>query len=466
MVFRHNDRVRSRVQEAGDKFRGAILNPGGWSQTLDAIRLRLWDRRARRLGLPAMSGGPVPCGIREPSDRDADPELLTAEFYRHHLLDDLLPFWARAESGGAFRVSLRRDGTNWDGPTPSATAQARMVYAFARGHTVSEDSGFDEVAARAVDHLISSYWDRTYGGWYRQVDAGGTVVDASKFSFDQAYVLTGLAEYLRVTDEERVRRYLVDTLDLIEKQVWDSRYGGYYEWLERDWSIRSSRKTLCIHIDLLAGLLAVNTVMPEQGLFERARTLAGLIRDRMLDARSAQLLEVFRRDFVYSPFDCDDTVVIGHGFKVAKHFLMVSELADDPTYAEAARRIVDRALEFAWDHEQGGLVHEVFRNGVIKSGEKVWWTVCEGMITLLMLGERTMDHVYQDLYHELATFAFQYFADPECGEWITSTHRSGAPKCTNKGGTLEKAAFHTVEMASHALMILEQRALRIDSSPP
>ena len=339
-----------------------------------------------------------------------------------------------------------------------------MVYAFARGHAVSEDSGFDEVAARAVDHLIRTYWDRTYGGWYRQVDAGGTVVDASKFSFDQAYVLTGLAEYLRMTDEERVRRYLVDTLGLVEKQVWDSLHGGYYEWLERDWSIRSSRKTLCIHVDLLAGLLAAHPVLPGQGLLERAGTLADLIRNRMLDARSARLLEVFRRDFVYSPFDCNDTVVVGHSFKVARHFLMVSDLADDPSYAEAARQIVDRALEFAWDHEQGGLVHEVFRNGVIKSAEKVWWTVCEGMITLLMLGERTMEQVYLDLFHELATFAFQYFADPEFGEWITSTHRSGAPKCTNKGGTLEKAAFHTVEMTSQALNIFELRALKLDST--
>ena len=444
------------MQELSDRLRGALLDPGGWSQTLDNLRLRMWDRRALRLGLPTRASEPL-------SDRDADSALLTAEFYRRYLLDDLLPFWARAESGGAFRISLRRDGARWDGLAPSATAQARMVYAFARGHAVCEASGFGEIAARAVEHLLTTYWDSEYGGWYRQANADGTIVDDSKFSFDQAYVLTGLAEYVRVTGDERARRYLIDTLAHIQKHVWDPLHGGYFDWLERDWSIRHSRKTLCIHVDLLAGLLAAHAVLPGQGLFERIRALANLMRERMLDSRSVQLLEVFRRDFIYSPRGCDDTVVAGHSFKVARHFLTVSDLTDDSSYAETARRIVDCTLAFAWDSEQGGLFHEVYRNGVIKSGEKVWWTVCEGMITLLMLAERTREQTYLYRYHELATFAFQYFADPEFGEWITSTYRNGAPKCTDKGGTLEKAAFHTVEMASYAMASFEQRALVLPS---
>jgi len=437
------------MKQLGDKLRIAILEPRGRSRTLDNLRLHMWDRRALRLGLSTKTGGPP--------DRAIGPELLSAEFYRRHLLDDLLPFWARAESGGVFQISLQRDGTSWEGPAPSATAQARMVYAFARGHAVSDTSGFGEVAARAVDHLIGAYWDKEYGGWYRQAVAGGAVVDDSKFSFDQAYVLSGLAEYVRVTGDEHAQRYLIDTLTLIQEHVWDSLHNGYFDWLERDWSIRHPRKTLCIHVDLLAGLLAAHAVLPEQGLLERIKTLADLMRDRMLDPRSVQLLEVFQREFVYSPHSCEDTVLVGHTFKVAKHFLMVSDLTGDLSYAETAKLIVDRALEIAWDHEQGGVFHEVFRNGVVRSGEKVWWTVCEGMITLLMLGERISEQAYLDRYHELAAFAFQYFADPEFGEWITSTYRDGTPKCTNKGGTLEKAAFHTVEMASYAMASFERR---------
>lgn len=451
--------MRLRVQALSDKLRILTLDPGGWSQTLDALRLHLWDHRAIRLGLPTKTVEPAACSMRESSDRDVDSELLTAEFYRRYLLNDLLPFWAKAESDGAFQISLQRDGTSWDGPAPSATAQARMVYAFARGHAVSDTSGFGEVATRAVDHLIDTYWDREYGGWYRQADASGAVVDDSKFSFDQAYVLSGLAEYVRVTDDERARRYLIDTLTLIQEHVRDPVHDGYYDWLERNWSIRNPRKTLCIHVDLLAGLLAAHAVLPEQGLLEQIRALADVMCEHMQDQRSSRLLEVFRRDFVYSPFSCDDSVLVGHTFKVAKHFLAVSDLADDPSYAEAARRIVDCTLAFAWDSEQGGLFHEVYRNGVIKSGEKVWWTICEGMITLLMLAERTSEQTYLYRYHELATFAFKHFADPEFGEWISSTYRDGAPKCTDKGGTLEKAAFHTVEMASYAMASFERRAL-------
>jgi mannobiose 2-epimerase len=419
------------VRELGDRLRVAILDPGGRSQTLDALRLRGWDLRARRVGLPNHSV--------EAAQPASTAELHSADFYRRYLLDDLLPFWARAENAGVFRISLRKDATGWDGPAPSATAQARMVYAFSRGEAVDSDSGYGEVAARAVDYLIRAYWDRDYGGWYRQVDSGGTVVDDSKYFFDQAYVISGLAEYLRVTGDERVRGYLIDTLKLVEAQVWDSEHTGYFDWLERDWSIRRSRKTLCIHVDLLAGLLAAHAVLPDWGLLDKAHRLADVMRSRMVDPRSGLPLEVFRRDFVYSPFRCDDTLVTGHAFKVAKHFLTVSDLSGDSSYAKRARRMVDASLELAWDREQGGLFHEFFRSGAIKSGDKVWWSLCEGLITLLMMFERTGEQTYLDRYLELAAFSFAHFADSEFGEWITSTHRDGSPKCTHKGGTLEKA---------------------------
>ena len=423
---------------------------------LDSLRLLWWDRRARRLGIPIRTGEAIAGRVSEPLHPTSESDLLSTEFYRRHLLDDLLPFWRQRENEGAFQILLRRDGTSFAGLVPSATAQARLVYAFSRGHAVCDGSGFDAVAARAVDHLIRSYWDREYGGWYRQVDADGAVVDDSKFSFDQAYVISGLAEYVRVTDDERARGYLVDTLKIVQEQVWDPVHAGYLDWLERDWSIRQSRKTLCIHVDLLAGLLAAHAVLSEQGLLEQVKTLANIMRDRMLYQKSGLFLEVFQRDFVYTPLGCDDTVVTGHTFKVAKHFLAISDLTDDASYAETAKQIVDCTLEFAWDHEHGGLFHEVFRNGAIKSEEKVWWTLCEGLITLLMLFERTGEQAYLDRYRELAAFAFEYFADPEFGEWIISTHRDGAPKCTDKGGTLEKAAFHTVEYASYAAVAFGQ----------
>ena len=159
-------------------------------------------------------------------------------------------------------------------------------------------------------------------------------------------------------------------------------------------------------------------------------------------------LECFDRNFKESEFN--DVIIVGHVFKVARHFLSVAELTADNSYRDAAYTMTRNAISGAWDIDHGGTFHFLYRESERKSGEKVWWTMCEGLITLHMLFSLTGNKEYIDRFQNLAEFTFNHFNDSEYGEWITITNSDGTAKCTDKGGTLEKAAFHTVELTSYA----------------
>jgi cellobiose epimerase len=420
-----------------------------------ALARTLWASYSRARSAKVRLSSDWRRGRRTPAS-PALPNPLNPERYRRHLATSLLPFWADhsidTELGG-FLNCLDRQGRVFD-TAKVAAMQARMIYAFARGHEVLGGGAHLDIAERGVRFLADQMWDRHAGGWFHKVTRSGEVIRPHKRLFDQAYVLTGLSVYARASGDSAVLEHAVETYELLERHAWDHTHGGYYERCDRDWSVSSSDKTLIAQIDMLEAVRALATLTHRREYAVRAEELTDLLMSRMRDPGTGCFLENFHRDWRYHPLRTRDVIKIGQNLK-AIQLLLAPGSTDAPGLARSAagREIMNFCLEHAWDRQHGGFFQFLARNGSVSSAEKLWWTMCDGILALLTLDADEGDARYRQHAAALENFAFTRFVDPVFGEWYTACHRDGSPLDTRKGG-IGKAAYHTVQLCADALALL------------
>lgn len=378
-----------------------------------------------------------------PTSALADP----AASFLAHLTTNLLPFWhahSLDPTSGGYFTHLDRWGAVYDASAKYVTMQARLIYAFSAGHTLQPDRDYREVARHGVDFLTQFFWDSRHGGWRQSVRRDGQAISDLKALFDQAYVLFGLAEYYRLTREPAILDYLTRTYQLLEKHAWDGNQGGYYESCHPDWSLHAERKTICVQLDMLRAVLALDSLTGEAAYRRRVLQLADLISRQMIDPGHGCVLEIFHPDWRYAPVATRDQIQIGHNLKGAWLLLRVNALEPRAGYVQTATRMIEFCLDHGWDRIHGGFFQHVYRTGPLASPIKLWWPECEGLNALLNLYQLTGEVRYWDFFQALAAFAFTHFVDPAGGEWFTSCQADGKPLDDHKGGTY-KSAYHTVQ---------------------
>lgn len=429
-----------------------VAEPRGRSRARDALGLRIWD------------GYALFRGSRRPRTRRTDegtPRVLgryEAAFFRDHLLQNVVPFWARHSidpTGNGFLHHLERDGRVFDASARYAAMQARMVWSFSAAYRADPRPEYLDAATAGARFLAERMWDERDGGVFRSVGPNGEVREPIKRLVDQAFALLGLTEHHRVSGDPLSRARVGELLDHVERHAWDTAHGGYVESCERDWTLRSALKTACIHDDMLTAMLAVAEVMPEPRHEERVATLADLLMHRLTVGRPPRLVEKCRASWTYSPAATMDTLEIGHNLKGAWALTEVHRRTGRLDCLEAAARLTDFCLARAWDERNGGFFHAVFRGGRLASDEKLWWTQCEGILALAALWSLTGEPRYRTSLDRLVDFCVAHFIDPEFGEWYASCGPDGTVRDPRKGHRW-KAAYHPVRAGLYAWRALEE----------
>lgn len=373
---------------------------------------------------------------------------LSAEFFRRHLLDDLLPFWLRNgvdRQDGGFVTHLDRQGNHFESPLKPASMQARMLYGFAAGFAVSGDDRLLEQVRNGLTYLIDRFWDPRHGGWFKQIRCDGGAPCADKDAFTQANLIVGLIEAHRRTHDASALHYAQATWELLDRHLWDQRHHGCFSECEEDWSPKTRRKSLGAHVNILRAGLALFGVTADARCRERCHELAELIGARMTDPRHGGMREYFSEDWRYLPRLTLDRRSVGHGLESASALLELDRITHGRDHAAWTENLIDFCLRRGWDDEYGGLHQHHSSRGRLATGKKYWWTQCEGMIALGRIFALTGIDRYHGFLQRLADFSFNFFSDAAYGEWFTSCLRDGRPADFRKGGDW-KAAYHTVSM--------------------
>ena len=119
---------------------------------------------------------------------------------------------------------------------------------------------------------------------------------------------------------------------------------------------------------------------------------------------------------------------------------------EDGTTWRMARRLVDHALDWGWDEENGGFYDkgESF-NGEAFDTDKVWWTQAEGLNALLLMHRKYGGETdrYARAFLKQWEFIEKHMIDPEYGGWFEETDREGNLHGDGRKASPWKLNYHT-----------------------
>jgi mannose/cellobiose epimerase-like protein (N-acyl-D-glucosamine 2-epimerase family) len=133
----------------------------------------------------------------------------------------------------------------------------------------------------------------------------------------------------------------------------------------------------------------------------------------------------------------------GHQTEWAKLLLILESYAPEPWYLPKAQQLFDYALTQAWDHEHGGMVYGLDRDGAFYDTDKYYWVQAESLAAAAMLATRTGEERYWQAYRKLWEYSWQHLVDHRYGAWYRILSRDNQSYSDEKSPA-GKTDYHTM----------------------
>ena len=406
-----------------------------------------------------------------------------------HLTHGLIPFWhtrARDAKHGGYLTHFDEQGRAKPLRAKYVNTQARLVWWFSSLCRLQpEVRGSKALARGGAEFLFRHFWDPQDGGWYWTVKPDGSRDDMGKIVYGQSFAIYAMAEYTLGTGDRRGVEHASRTFDLLQKFCADTRYGGYYENLCRDWTPEEpgfsggDRKGLDTHMHLLESFTTLYEASGAPLHRRKLMEVVDVICDHMIDTRRGCGLNQFNpawkpipaiavkrtwnaERFGERPAQPTETTSYGHNLELVWLMNRAFQIAgaDPKPYRPLLRKLVDNALKHGVDWKFGGIYRDGLRTGGALVKEKEFWQHSEALVGFLDAYEVFHDPCYLDAFECLWEFIQKYMIVPEIGEWRVLLDRQGKPLDTNVGNDW-KVSYHT----GRAMCECQQRLRRLMGRP-
>lgn len=387
-----------------------------------------------------------------------------------HLDNGIIPFWlTRAEDAefGGYLTGFDSDGIHTGTSYKYLNTQCRLLWTTSNLLRVrARFSGAAHLAEVGATFLNRFLWDAEFPGWRWKITRDGSPVDDGKIVYGQSFAIYALAEHALATGDEHSKSRASETFDLLQKYAADTRYGGYFENLKRDWTVEEpgfsggDRKSLDTHMHLMESFTVLYQATAQHIHRRKLLELVDLIAARMIDPANGCGLNQFRADFTPIPAisikrtwnaermgeqPANPTETTSYGHNVELSWLMRRALeaagADAAPYEPVMRRLLDHAVERGVDWEYGGIYRDGLRSGGPLVLEKEFWQHAESLVGFLDGYEFFGDERYLDAFDTVWRFCREHMILP-VGEWRTLCDRFGKPIDSNIGNDW-KVSYHT-----------------------
>ena len=376
---------------------------------------------------------------------------------------NILRFWQERmvdyQQGGFYG---RIDGYNVLHPDAEkgAVLNARILWTFSAAARVLHNTPYRILAARAYDYLVQRFIDREQGGVYWSLNADGTPLDTKKQTYAIAFAIYGLAEYVRLTDNQEALNAAIRLFEDLEAHAYECENekmgkseNGYVEALTRDWQpiadMRLSEKdengvfTMNTHLHVLEAYTNLYRVLKNvqrddvQGTKERItkqlRTLIDIFANRIFDPATGHLMLFF--DEKWQPSNTHTSP--GHDIEAAWLLHEALEVLGDEVLLNQTLPVIHSLAQAA---EEGIM------------DEKEWWCFAEAVVGYLDQWKLYQKEkpIESKINLELAETAFLYIQncliDSENGEWFWSILPDGTPDYTHDKAGFWKCPYHNSRM--------------------
>ena len=376
---------------------------------------------------------------------------------------NILRFWQERmvdyRQGGFYG---RIDGFNVLHPDAEkgAVLNARILWTFAAAARVLNNTPYRILAARAYDYLMQRFIDREQGGVYWSLNADATPLDTKKQTYAIAFAIYGLAEYVRLTNNQEALNAAIRLFEDLEAHAykWDNEKiskckNGYVEALTRDWQpiadMRLSEKdengvfTMNTHLHVLEAYTNLYRVLKNvqrddvQGTKERItkqlRTLIDIFANRIFDPATGHLMLFF--DEKWQPSNTHTSP--GHDIEAAWLLHEALEVLGDEELLNQTLPVIHSLAQAAEDDIMD---------------EKEWWCYAEAVVGYIDQWKLYQEEkpIESNINLELAETAFHYIQthlmDRENGEWFWTILPDGTPDRTHDKAGFWKCPYHNSRM--------------------
>ncbi|MEA3207982.1 MAG: N-acylglucosamine 2-epimerase [Chthoniobacter sp.] len=373
-----------------------------------------------------------------------------ASFYRHTLLDDVIPFWLRhgldPQHGGLF-TALDRDGSLLDSDK-SVWFQGRASWMFATLFNTVEQRGEWLEAARSCVEFSRRHCHSPEGKMYFTVTRDGLPLRMRRYVFSESFAAIGSAAFAKASGEERAAD---DAVAAFATYLRFSFEPGMmlpkYEPTRPAKSIGGPMIAIVTAQELRANLGEISVCGRTCTEWIDA-SIAEIERDFLKPEHEALMEVVGPRGEVLDHFD-GRTLNPGHAIECAWFVMHEGRLRNDARLVTLGARILDWMWARGWDAEHGGLLYFTdLRGRPVQEywhDMKFWWPHCEALIATLLAWKLTGDARYAAMHAQVHDWSFAHFADAEQGEWFGWLHRDGTVSQRAKGNFF-KGPFHLPRM--------------------
>ncbi|MGB2959421.1 MAG: AGE family epimerase/isomerase [Bacteroidota bacterium] len=396
-----------------------------------------------------------------------------------YLTGTLLPFWIEHSpdpGAGGFLTYFDKNGTRTGETIKTFLMQIRMLYTMSSAHRAGYGDGrCAKLARMGADFILDKYWDEEYGGWYWIADRSGNPTNTSKVGYGQCFGLYAFSEYALATGDERGRRAAEQTYAAICQNMSDTKNGGYFELMQRDWQPErpgrygGDRKSMDVHMHMMEALTTFYEMTGHPTHRRRLLEIIDILIHRMLRPESRTGYMQFTLEFeplaaILFAFtwgrdaEPDDGVArplsltsYGHNVEFVWLLLHAADVLEQSreTYAEVARKNVDHCLKYGIDYEYGGVYVEGPDNAPPTSTEKQFWQQGEILVGMLDAYLLFGDEKYWTAFRKVYDFLFEKFINMEAGgEWFERLDR--------KGKTIDDSLAHAWKISYHSVRSMVQ----------
>jgi cellobiose epimerase len=394
--------------------------------------------------------------LRQPGNAFARKDALTADEHpsakvvqqtrlqlTRILTDNIIPFWYPAvidDEHGGYRLNHDIAG-RWRGPAAKGVvSQARTLWFFSRlarsGFGTSEHL---DAAAHGFHFLKHRLWDDQFGGFYWETDATGRVATAPrKHAFGQVAALYALCEYVQASNNESAEALCRQLFDLLQEHAYDALYGGYKEFLDRDWrelppltpnylgaGLRADAKTANTHTHLMEATTAFYSLTHDATARDRLLELITINSNAVVRKTKGATSPTYCRDWTPLRGGPHEYVFYGYQLKnvwLLIHACKVAGLSEAPLL-DLFRTLAGNAIQYGSDRRNGGF-YEAGRLGApATKRDKVWWIQAEALMCMLHMYCLTRDPAYFACYQRTLDWVGTRQVDWQDREWFARVRK-------------------------------------------
>lgn len=401
-----------------------------------------------------------------------------------HLQEELLPFWDTHgvdEVYGGYLTTFDENGNVKEDEDKYIVTQTRMIWGYSAFARKLGRKDYLEKAKQGVEFFIRHFWDEKHGGWYWKVARDGSLLDNGKVVYGQTFAIYALSEYTLASGDPIGKEYACRTFDLMQKYCADTRYGGYYENLEPDWTpsapgfAAGDLKSLDIHMHTLEAFTTLYECTGEEIHRRKLQEIINIVLTHMVNQEAGCGRNQFGLDFKVRPAinirrtwnaeretgevieQPTDTTSYGHNVELVWLTNRAAEIMGLPkdTYHELTKKLTDHALKYGFDYEKGGVFRDGPHEGAPLVRDKEWWQNCESLVGFLDAYEHLGDEKYAEAFLMNWKFDTTYMINHEVGEWIQLLKEDGTVIIPQIGNPW-KAIYHSGRSMMECVLRLQR----------